>query len=79
MEMKKAATKIGMARRMKFWPPARMTIISLELDKRPKAMSDPKRTDMGKVTTMIDGIARTKTRNAAQAEAPYWLIKLAIR
>ena len=32
-----------------------------------------------RLTTMIDGIARTKTRNAAQAEAPYWLIKLAIR
>ena len=34
-------------------------------------MSDPKRTDIGKVTTIIDGIARTKTRNAAQTEAPY--------
>ena len=56
-----------------------MTIISLELERRPKAMSDPKRTDMGKVTTMIDGMARTKTRKAAQAEAPYWLMRLAIR
>ena len=79
MEKKKAAMKIGMARRMKFCPPARMTIISLELERRPKAMSDPKRTDMGKVTTMIDGMARTKTRKAAQAEAPYWLMRLAIR
>ena len=34
---------------------------------------------MGKVTTMIDGIASTKMRKAAQADAPYVLIRLAIR
>ena len=32
-----------------------------------------------RLTTMIDGMARTKTRKAAQAEAPYWLMRLAIR
>ena len=42
-------------------------------------MSEPKRTDMGKVMTMIEGMASTKTRKAAQGEAPYWLMRLAIR
>ena len=60
-----------MANRKKLCPPERMTMISLAADIRPKAISEPSSTDMGKVMTMIEGSARIKILNAAQRDAPY--------
>ena len=61
----------GAARRRKLCPEERMTMSSLEPERREKHMSAPRRTAMGKVYTTILGSARIKIFRADTGEAPY--------
>ena len=73
-EIKNAITYTGVARRKKFCPPARITMISLVPLNRPKVIKDPSKTDIGNVKITIFGNANKKARVTDQMLAPYSVI-----